>query len=157
MEINCIGTIPAWVKNCRTILIFIFLTTVTQTFAQAPIRVAGTVRDNKGVAISGVTVSLKGGGAATITDSTGAYSLTVPSNKSVLVFSYVGFLPKEQTVGTNQLLNITMAEKTNDLDEVVVIGYGQTQRKSNLTGSISSVNSKQIQERQPINIYDALQ
>jgi TonB-linked SusC/RagA family outer membrane protein len=157
MEINCNGTFPAWVRNCRTILIFIFLTSVTQTFAQAPIHVAGTVRDNKGVAISGVTVSLKGGGAATTTDSSGAYALTVPSNKSVLVFSYVGFLPKEQTVGTNQLLNITLAEKTNDLDEVVVIGYGQTQRKSNLTGSISSVNSKQIQERQPINIYDALQ
>ena len=120
-------------------------------------RVAGTISDNKGVAIPGVSVTVKGTNQGTITDNQGSYSLEVPSKQSVLVFSNIGFLPKEEKVGDKHMISITLAEKASDLDEVVVIGYGQTQKKSNLTGSISSVSSKQILERQPINVYDALQ
>src|SRR5687767_14280277 len=140
------------------LLLLGFLLSVFYFEAQAQTtRVAGTISDNKGVAIPGVSVTVKGSNQGTITDNLGSYSLEVPSKQSVLVFSNIGFLPKEEKVGDRQMISTTLAEKASDLDEVVVIGYGQTQKKSNLTGSISSVNSKQILERQPINVYDALQ
>jgi len=143
--------------NCWCIFFWIVLV-VTSFQASAQMhRVAGTVLDSKSLPLAGVTVSIKGGGAGITTDSSGRYAIDVPSSASVLVFSYVGYVTKEEKVGNSQTINITLVNKVNDLDEVVVVGYGQTQKKSNLTGSISSVNSKQIQERQPINIYDALQ
>jgi TonB-linked SusC/RagA family outer membrane protein len=120
-------------------------------------RVSGTVKDTKSLPISGVSVTIKGSKTGVITDSSGYYAIDVPSSESILVFSNVGYVPKEEKVGNRQFISVTMADKVNDLEEVVVIGYGQTQKKSNLTGSISSVNAKQIQERQPINVYDALQ
>ena len=127
-----------------------------QAGAQTP-RVTGMVRDSKSSPLPGVSVTVKGSTNGVTTDSAGRYALNVPSSESILVFSNVSYVPKEEKVGNRQTINITLADKVNDLDEVVVIGYGQTQKKSNLTGSISSVNNKQIQERQPINVYDALQ
>src|SRR4029079_13777403 len=102
-------------------------------------------------------VKVRGTALGTTTDDKGEYRINVASAESVLVFSSVGFLAQSQTVGTNQVLNITLPEKANDLNEVIVIGYGQTQKKRDVGGAISSVNSKQIQERQPINLFDALQ
>jgi TonB-linked SusC/RagA family outer membrane protein len=158
MKRKRIALFPACGKKCwqfSLVLFSIFFS--VQSFAQTPIKVAGTVKDTRGANIAGVSVHVKGTAVGTLTDSSGSYSLNIPSQKSVLVFSYVGFLSKEQTVGNQQIINISLSEKSNDLEEVVVIGYGQTQKKSNLTGSISSVINKQIQERQPINVYDALQ
>jgi TonB-linked SusC/RagA family outer membrane protein len=121
------------------------------------IRVSGTVRDTKGSPISSANVMVKGTTTGTTTDSTGRFALDLPSRESVLVFSSVGFLEKEERVSGGNTINVTLSDKQNDLDEVVVIGYGQTVKKRDLTGAISSVNSKQIQERQPINLFDALQ
>lgn len=143
-------------KKCWHLLLCLFLGTGI-LHAQTSFKVAGTVKDDKGSPLTGVSVTIKGTNTGVTTDATGQYSITVPSKQSVLVFSYVGFLPKEMQVKEQQIINISLADKTSDLDEVVVIGYGQTQKKSNVTASISSVNSKQIQERQPINVYDALQ
>jgi hypothetical protein len=134
------------------LLQFVALPLLAQT-----IRIGGTVRDNRSLPLAGVSVTIKGSATGITTDSSGQYSITVPSKQSVLVFSIVGYMPKEEQVKERQSINVSLMEKSSDLDEVVVIGYGQTQKKSNLTGSISSVNNKQIQERQPINVYDALQ
>jgi TonB-dependent starch-binding outer membrane protein SusC len=152
-------TFPACTINCwrLPLLSFFLILFSTNLFAQGSIRVAGTVRDNKGIAIAGASVSVKGASTGTTTDNVGAYSINVPSSQTVLVFTAVGYIEKSETVDERKMINVTMIDKPNDLEEVVVIGYGQTQKKSNLTGSISSVNSKQIQERQPINVYDALQ
>ncbi|HEV8286458.1 MAG TPA: TonB-dependent receptor [Chitinophagaceae bacterium] len=157
MEKNCIAPFQAWGKKCWKIsLLFLLSFSFTQLFAQT-IRVGGTVKDTKGNTLSGVSVTVKGTAIGTTTDNNGSFTINVPSKNSVLVFSFVGFLPKEMTVGEQQIINLNLADKTNDLDEVVIIGYGQTAKKSNLTGSISSVSNRQIQERQPINVYDALQ
>jgi TonB-linked SusC/RagA family outer membrane protein len=157
MEKNCIAPSPAWGKKCLNLLLLLILGSATHLFAQTGIRVAGLVKDSKGNPVQGVNVTVKGGTAGTATDANGRYALDVPSKESVLVFSNVGFLTKEQTVGDNQRVDITLADKPGDLDEVVVIGYGQSVKKRDVTGAISSVSSKQIQERQPVNLFDALQ
>jgi TonB-dependent starch-binding outer membrane protein SusC len=123
----------------------------------AQVKIDGTVRDNKGSGIPSVTITIKGTALGTTTDNTGAFSINVPSAQSELIFTSVGFISKTVAVIPGVSMNIVLADKPNDLEEVVVIGYGQTVKKRDLTGSISSVNAKQIAERQPINLFDALQ
>ncbi|GAA4335193.1 TonB-dependent receptor [Flaviaesturariibacter amylovorans] len=136
---------------------FFVLALLAGTASAQGIRVAGTVRDGGGNRLPGISVRIKGSTIGSTTDSVGAYSINVPAASSILLFSGVSFVEKEQLVGDRRSLNITLTEKPNNLDEVVVIGYGQTVRKRDIGGSISSVNNKQIQERQPINLFDALQ
>ena len=159
MRQNFNGFFPSWNRNCgHTLLLSFFLILFsTNLFAQGSIRVAGTVKDNKGTGINGVSVTIKGTATGAVTDNTGAFSINVPSEQTVLVFSSVGYIEKSETVGDRKLINITLGEKANDLNEVIVIGYGQTMKKRDVGGAISSVNSKQIAERQPINLFDALQ
>jgi TonB-linked SusC/RagA family outer membrane protein len=139
------------------LLLFCLMQLITISTKAQQITVTGTVKDLKGAPVSGASVTVKGSPIGTSTDEKGTYSISVPSAQSILVISNIGFLVKEETVGNRTRINITLAEKTNDLDDVVVIGYGQTVKKRDLAGAISSVNSKQIQERQPLNLFDALQ
>ena len=150
---------PAVKHTCWQFLFsFLFLIFASSSvFGQATIKVTGTVKDNKGLGIPGVSVTVKGTSIGTTTDNVGAFTIEAPSATSVLVFSSVGYIEKSETVAGQKVINITLADKINDLDEVVVIGYGQTIKKRDVTGAISSVTSKQINERQPINLFDALQ
>jgi len=144
--------------SCRVL----YLLLLTQFFLLSSvlsqtIPIKGTVTDTKGNPIKGVTVNIKGTAVGTTTSDSGTFKMNAPGPQSVLVFSLVGHANKEETVGTKATFNISMSEKNNSLDEVVVIGYGQTMRKGDLGGAVSSVNAKQIAERQPINLFDALQ
>lgn len=156
MERKRCSLLPAKAYYCGASIIVLFLLLFSFSLS-AQVQVGGTVRDTKGARLSGVSVRVKGTNSGTTTDTSGAYTISVPSLNSVLVFSTVGYLDGEEKVGSQRVINITLAEKQNNLDEVVVIGYGQTQRKRDVGGSISSVSSKQIQERQPVNLFDALQ
>ena len=121
------------------------------------LKVSGVVKDSIGGGIPAVTVTIKGQtSASTLTDSKGFYTVTVPSAKTVLVFSSVGYLPAEAKVGNHTSIDIKLTAGTSNLDEVVVIGYG-SQKKRDVTGAISSVNAKQISERSPTDVFDALQ
>ncbi|MFD1630801.1 SusC/RagA family TonB-linked outer membrane protein [Pseudopedobacter beijingensis] len=144
-------------KFKRGVLIMFFLSTlgVLQSFAQ--VKVSGVVKESNGEPLPGVSVKLKGGQLATQTNVNGQFNITVPGTDAVLVFSYVGFVAKEVKVGTQTNLQINLVENANDLDEVVVTGYGQTSAKRDLIGSQSSVTSKDIEERQPVTLFDALQ
>ena len=159
MKQICNGFFPSRNINCWKIFLIplLFVLFSSNLFSQNSIRVAGTVKDNKGIGIAGVSVTIRGSSTGTVTDNTGAYSLNVPSLQTVLVFSSVGFIEKSETVGDRKMINVTLGDKANDLNEVIVIGYGQTLKKRDVGGAISSVNSKQIAERQPINLFDALQ
>jgi TonB-linked SusC/RagA family outer membrane protein len=138
--------------------LFVLLSLSFYSSAQTQSRqVAGTVSDAKGNPLPGVTVNLKGSAVGVTTGPDGKYSMAVTGDKAVLEFSYVGYLTKEEKVGTRSAISITMTEGTSNLDEVVVIGYGQSMRKKDVGAAISSVSAKQIQERQPVNLYDALQ
>lgn len=116
-------------------------------------KVTGTVSDANGPLI-GVNVMVKGTSTGTITDVDGNYSLEVPQN-AVLIFKYIGFNPMEKAVGGNSTLNIQMVEDSQQLDEVVVVGYG-IQRKSDLTGSVTSVKAEELNTFPSSNVGDML-
>ena len=106
--------------------------------------------------IPGVSVVLKGSRSGTNTDADGKFKIDVPDNAAVLVFSSVGFVTQEIPVGGKSEITISLASDMKNLSEVVVVGYG-TQKKSQLTGAISSVNSKMINEMPITNLGQALQ
>jgi TonB-linked SusC/RagA family outer membrane protein len=121
-------------------------------------KIQGTVTDSKGEALPGVTIRVKNATAlVTVTDINGKYTINVPDEKAVLVFTYVGFDTKEEVVGSRTTINVTLADNVSTLNDVLVTGYGGTAKKRDLTGAITTVNAEQIKERQPINLYDALQ
>ena len=127
------------------------------SFAQTTNTVTGTVKDEKGETLPGVSVKVKDGAGATQTDLEGKFSIRVPDAKARLQFSYIGFNAYEEIVGNRTVLSIVLKENVNSLQELVIQGYGGETKKSDLTGSTSSVNARQIAERQPTNIFDAIQ
>lgn len=120
------------------------------------LQITGVVKDTNGEPMIGVTVMVKGTGTGTITDIDGKYSVSVPGNKSVLTFSFVGYTTKEMTVGNQKSINVTLSEDSKMIDEVVVIGF-QSQKKGNLTASVASVGAEALENRPVANIGQALQ
>lgn len=125
-------------------------------FAQQHVRVSGKVSNSKGDALQGVSVRIKGKSQGTSTDAAGKYQIDA-APAAVLIFSQVGMKMEERTVGSQRQIDVQLGENDNALDEIVVTGYGGTVKKRDVTGAISSVSAKKIEERQPINIFDALQ
>ena len=107
-----------------------------------------------GSELPGVSVTIKGTTSGTVTDIDGRYSLNAPEG-SVLIFSFVGFATNEVTVGNQSEINITMDTDVQTLEELVVVGYG-TVKKSDLTGSVASVKSKDINSFPTTNMIQAL-
>lgn len=106
--------------------------------------VKGKVTDAAGQPLPGVTVVVKGTARGTVTNADGDYSLTNIPEDATLVFSFVGMRTEEVAVGNQTTINVTMEEETIGIDEVVAIGYG-TVKKSDLTGSVSSVKAEDLQ------------
>ncbi len=144
------------IKRVQLITLFILIACL-QVKAQET-RVTGRLTAQTGEALSGVSVSLKGTNTGTTTDAQGNYSIAVPGPNSVLVFSYVGYGNREQRVGSDGTLNITLSSSaaTTDLSEVVVIGYG-TAAKRDLTGSIVKISGKEVADRPNTNPIASLQ
>jgi hypothetical protein len=109
-------------------------------------KVSGTVQDDAGIGIPGVSVAIKGTTQGTVTDANGKFELEVPDDKTILVFSSIGYLKTEMVVGNNETFAITLKTDEQALSEVVVVGYG-TQEKVNLTGSVGVVSGKALQNR----------
>jgi TonB-linked SusC/RagA family outer membrane protein len=119
-------------------------------------KVNGTVTDNSDNPLPGVSVLLKGSTVGTITDIDGNYSLNIPDENAVLVFSFIGYATQEVAVNSRTTINITLEEDIARLDEVVVTGY-MTQRKADLTGSIAAVSSEEIEKNSYSNVMQGLQ
>lgn len=102
-------------------------------------RISGTILDIKDEPLIGVSVTIKGTTIGTITDINGKFQLDAPENET-LVFSYIGYQTKEVPVKGNSTINLILNESLNDLDVVVVIGYG-TQRKGDITSSVANIKS----------------
>ncbi|GMQ30731.1 TonB-dependent receptor [Algoriphagus confluentis] len=94
--------------------------------------------------VPGVSVVVKGTTQGSVTDLDGTYSLTVPQDASVLVFSFVGYLTKEMPIGSSNVINVTLDLDVKVLNEVVVTGYG-TQERREITGSVASISSEDIE------------
>lgn len=116
--------------------------------------IKGRVVDGSGDPLAGVTIKVKGTSRSTSTDAKGNFTLQIESLSSVLVVSYLGYVTQE--VSASKAHSITMMAGEDSLEEVVVVGYG-AQKKSDLTGSISSVSSKELENISSPNIVDKLQ
>ncbi len=131
----------------RSILLLFFVLFSTSYYASAQSRiVTGRVTDSKGETLPGVSIKLKGTSAGVSSDTDGRYSINVPDNNSTLVVTYIGFVTQEVAVGSQTSVNISLASDQQALEEVVVVGYG-TQKKVNLTGSVSTVSADQLEKR----------
>ncbi len=118
--------------------------------------VKGMVTDEQGNPLPGVTVIVKGTTRGSTSDINGNYSIAIDNPQTVLVFSFVGHISQEETVGNRVQINITLKEDVVALEEVVVVGYG-TMRKSDLTGSVVSANIEAFSEIPNVNIMQSLQ
>ncbi len=120
------------------------------------IQVGGIVIDKNGEALIGVSVKIKGTTMGVSTDINGHFSINIPDGSNVLVFSYIGFITKEVSIDGRSTVDVQLIPSPESIQEVIVVGYG-TQRKSDLTGAISSVTAKEIQGQAFSNINQALQ
>ncbi|MXV16360.1 SusC/RagA family TonB-linked outer membrane protein [Pedobacter sp. HMF7056] len=141
----------ARVIACVLFLVFISASVFAQT------NVSGIVTDEKNQPLPGVTVTLKSTPPrSTSTDASGKYTMTAVGDKDVLVFSFVGYTPREISPGKQATLNVALEPDAKALSEVVVVGYG-VQKKANLTGAVDQVTAASLQNRPIPNLSQGLQ
>jgi TonB-linked SusC/RagA family outer membrane protein len=124
--------------------------------SRVDISVSGKVLDQTGQSVPGATILEKGTTNGVVADLNGNFKLSVAGPNSVLVVAFIGYSTQEVTVGSQTNITITLAETVKGLNEVVVVGYG-TQKRSSVTGAISSVKASDLQDQQLTRIDDALQ
>ncbi|WP_228235573.1 SusC/RagA family TonB-linked outer membrane protein [Allomuricauda sp. M10] len=138
------------------LLLISFLLFQVGLFAQNNTTISGTVFDDQGQPLPGANVVLKGTTTGIQTDFDGNFTLDNVPGDGILVFSYIGFTTQEVPVNNRTIMEVNMRLDTQSLDEVVVVGYG-TQKKADLTGSIVTVNSEQIEKTPAANPVQSLQ
>ncbi len=139
----------------KLLLILNLLMSVSILYSQNSIQVSGSVTDQKGEPIPGVSVSIKGTTQGTITDINGNYSLGVDA-QGTLLFSFIGSVTQEVAVQNQRQINVTLKESVLDIEEVVVVGYGQTKVKD-LTSSIATVKADEIAKTPSGQVMQAMQ
>ncbi|MGN6511012.1 MAG: SusC/RagA family TonB-linked outer membrane protein, partial [Chitinophaga sp.] len=125
-------------------------------FQQTPVTIKGHVSEKGATALPGVTITLKGSSTGTTTDENGNFSISLPNDAGTLLFSYVGYLPKEVAVKGKTTLHVSLEQDATGLGEVVVVGYG-TQKKVNLTGAVEQISSARLTGRPVTQLSTALQ
>lgn len=118
--------------------------------------IEGKITDAAGLSLPGVNIIEKGTKNGTSTDFEGSFKINVSNNKAVLVISYLGFKTQEVSVAGKAKVNVSLAEESNTLTEVVVVGYG-TVKKSDLTGTVSTISAATITERNTTSPLEAIQ
>ena len=141
-------------KRLHGILTLLLVLVVQITFAQEK-TVTGTVVDDEGLPLPGLNVIEKGTSNGVQTDFDGNYSITVAQG-NVLVFSYVGFAKQEVTVGTADVIDVTMKVDASALEEVVVMGY-VSKKREDMTGSAVQIDSEALQQTPMATVDQALQ
>ncbi|MBQ3881322.1 MAG: carboxypeptidase-like regulatory domain-containing protein, partial [Bacteroidales bacterium] len=136
----------------------LFLTGLSMIAALAAmaqtVRVTGVVSDEGGAPVVGAAVFVEGTTNGAVTDASGAYTLSVPAN-AVLEVSCLGYTTQTVSVGGRSRIDVVLAEDTMQIDETVVVGYG-VQKKSDVTGSISSLKSSDLENRTVTSVVDAM-
>ena len=141
---NFVRTVLPWAKGqCRLSALSLMLLVCASAWAQG-IAVKGTVVDSNGEPLIGASVVIKGNtSVGTVTDFDGNFALSVPSESSTIVVSYVGMNTKEQKVGKQRTFNVTLTDNTQ-LSEVVVVGFGQ-QKKASVVGAITQTTGEVLE------------
>ncbi len=141
----------------RNFVLIMFLFLLTGNVMAQKNTVTGKVTDvDNGTPMAGVTIGISGTTVGTLSDESGKYSIEIPSNPVELTFSFVGYETIKEVIGKRLTIDVAMTSTTSQLNEIVVVGYG-TQRKKDLTGSVSMVSTKEITSIPVPSISDALQ
>lgn len=157
-------TDPHSVKNIQGVAIEAgygkaYLTDITGEGPANPINaaidVSGTVTSSVGETIPGVNILVKGTLTGTVTDIDGNYAITVPNEDDILVFSSIGYITQEVEVNGRAVIDVTMEEDVQGLEEIVVVGYG-TQKKVNVIGSVTTIGSEELSAAPVSTISNAL-
>jgi TonB-dependent starch-binding outer membrane protein SusC len=135
----------------RLLLLFVMLSLLS--YGQRQIQ--GKVTDENDQALPGVNILVKGTSQGTVSDADGAYMISA-SDDAILIFSFIGYVPQEIPVGNQTNVSVKLLPDIKALEEVVVVGYGTTTVKE-LTGSVLSVQGKDIQALNPVRIDQAMQ
>ena len=143
-----------WIKKFLVMQLLVFLS--CWTVSAQVITVSGTITLQNGEPLPGASVVVKGTSTGTIADADGNFSLNIPEGTETLVISFIGMKTKEVPVTSSRTYTITLEEDVYILEEVVAIGYG-TMKKSDLTGSVASVQGDEIAVRSPIRVSQSLQ
>ena len=142
-------------KKCILLSVFFAFIFIQSSFAQRTITGMVSSADD-GMGLPGVRVLVRGTTIGTITDLNGAYSITVPDSTAILVFEFMGMETREAKIGKNYQVHVELKSSDLALDEIVVVGYG-VQRKRDVTGSVSHVDSKKLRKNYDSNINSSLQ
>jgi len=134
----------------------IYKANMTEVKRNVAIEISGKVTDAKGMPLPGVNVKEKGKTSSVATNDDGTFRIAVTDQNAILQFIYMGFTTKEVAVGTSKTINVTLEESSQNLENVVVIGYG-TQRKEAVTGSVASIGGDKLREVPSPNVAQALQ
>ena len=110
---------------------------------QQGIRITGTVSDNMGELLPGVTIMIKGTSTGTSTDINGEFSINIPSDTCVLQFSFIGYETQDVVVGNRRIIAVILSETSISIDEVTIVAFG-TQKKESVLGSITTLNTKEL-------------
>ncbi|WP_417884590.1 SusC/RagA family TonB-linked outer membrane protein [Zunongwangia sp.] len=143
-------------NQLRKPILFLLLVFSIQIWAQER-EISGTVVDEDQIPLPGVNVRLKDSKTGTVTDFDGNFSLSIPDNNSVLVFSSVGFIRKEIAVTNQSTLSVTMSVDTESLDEVVVTSFGIEKKKKALGYAVQEISSEEVLEGNQKNVVSGLQ
>ncbi|SEJ16143.1 TonB-linked outer membrane protein, SusC/RagA family [Dyadobacter sp. SG02] len=114
-------------------------------------KVQGKVQDDKGEALPGVSILIKGTQRGTVTDAEGNFELGVADSGEPLIFSYVGYISQEIAIGNQTRIDVVLSADTRTLDEMVVVAYG-TQKKATMTGAVATINTKEIKQSPAANL-----
>jgi TonB-linked SusC/RagA family outer membrane protein len=143
-------------KFYKSLSVLILLLVLTSGVVLAQRTVTGTVLDETGLGLPGVTVLIKGTSRGTATDIDGKYTLDVPNESSILVFSFVGYVTKEEVVGNRSIIDLSLAPDFQSLTELVVTGYA-VQQKKDITGAVGVVKGALLAEIPAANVESQLQ
>lgn len=135
--------------------VFFLLLTQSTVLAQSK-RISGRVTDPSGAGLAGVSIRAKNANSGGTTDANGNYSVAIPQNTGILVFSSVGFTAQEVPVGSKATVDVRLVSTSGQLTDVVVVGYG-TQRKREVTSSVTSVNAEQFNKGNVTDVAQLLQ
>ncbi len=127
----------------KTILLLLMLLSFAALTHGADRVITGTVNDNSGYPLPGASITVSGTKISTLADSKGWYAINVPDGKNKLQFSFLGYITQTITIRKSDYINVILQPQNQSLDEVVVIGYG-TQKKSSVTGAISTVSAQEL-------------
>jgi hypothetical protein len=141
-------------KSLQKPLMALFLLCLFPLGAMAQSIVKGTVNDEAGEPVIGATVKVVGAQSGAITDFNGNFSVEAGSNATLEV-SYVGYVTEKVKVGGRNNITVVLREDAQMLNDIVVVGYG-TMKKSDITGSVVSVNTEDMMKRAPVNIAQGL-